>query len=39
MPYLHTPIEALSGVGPARKNAYHKMGIYSVEDYMYNLNN
>ena len=37
MPYLHTPIEALSGVGPARKNAYHKMGIYSVEDLLYHF--
>ncbi|MBP3665413.1 MAG: ATP-dependent DNA helicase RecG [Clostridia bacterium] len=32
MPYLHTPIEALSGVGPTRKAAYNKMGVYTVED-------
>ena len=32
MPYLHTPIEAISGVGAARKIAYNKMGIYTVED-------
>ena len=37
MPYLHTPIEALSGVGAARKTAYNKMGIYTVEDLLYHF--
>ena len=37
MPYLHTPIEALSGVGPTRKTAYNKMGIYTVEDLLYHF--
>ena len=27
MPYLHTPISALNGVGSARKAAYERMGI------------
>ena len=37
MPYLHTPIEALSGVGTARKTAYNKMGVYTVEDLLYHF--
>ncbi len=37
MPYLHTPIEALSGVGPTRKAAYNKMGVYTVEDLLYHF--
>ena len=37
MPYLHTPIEALSGVGPTRKTAYNRMGIYTVEDLLYHF--
>ncbi len=37
MPYLHTPIEALSGVGPTRKTAYNKMGIHTVEDLLYHF--
>ena len=37
MPYLHTPIEALGGVGPTRKTAYNKMGIYTVEDLLYHF--
>ena len=37
MPYLHTPIEALSGVGAARKTAYNRMGIYTVEDLLYHF--
>ncbi len=37
MPYLHTPIEALSGVGPTRKTAYGKMGILTVEDLLYHF--
>ena len=37
MPYLHTPIDALSGVGAARKTAYNKMGIYTVEDLLYHF--
>ena len=37
MPYLHTPIEALGGVGPARKTVYNKMGIYTVEDLLYHF--
>ncbi|MBR5124486.1 MAG: ATP-dependent DNA helicase RecG [Clostridia bacterium] len=37
MPYLHTPIEALSGVGSARKTAYNRMGIYTVEDLLYHF--
>ena len=27
MPYLHTPVSALPGVGSARKAAYERMGI------------
>ena len=37
MPYLHTPISALSGVGSARKAAYERMGIYTVEDLLYHF--
>ena len=37
MPYLHTPISALSGVGAARKAAYEKMGVYTVEDLLYHF--
>ena len=37
MPYLHTPIEALNGVGAARKTAYNKMGVYTVEDLLYHF--
>ena len=37
MPYLHTPIDALSGVGAARKTAYNKLGIYTVEDLLYHF--
>lgn len=37
MPYLHTPIEALTGVGNARKAAYNRMGIYTVEDLLYHF--
>ncbi len=35
--YLHTPIDALSGVGAARKAAYNRMGIYSVRDLLYHF--
>ena len=37
MPYLHTPIDALSGVGAARKTAYNKLGVYTVEDLLYHF--
>ena len=37
MPYLHTPIEALGGVGPARKAAYNRMGVHTVEDLLYHF--
>ena len=37
MPYLHTPISSLSGVGSARKAAYERMGIYTVEDLLYHF--
>ena len=37
MPYLHTPISALNGVGSARKTAYERMGIYTVEDLLYHF--
>ena len=37
MPYLHTPIDALTGVGAARKTAYRKLGIYTVEDLIYHF--
>ena len=37
MPYLHTPVEALPGVGAARKAAYRKLGIYTVEDLIYHF--
>ena len=37
MPYLHTPISALSGVGSARKTAYERLGIYTVEDLLYHF--
>lgn len=37
MPYLHTPIEALAGVGSARKEAYRKLGIHTVEDLLYHF--
>ena len=37
MPYLHTPVEALPGVGAARKTAYRKLGIYTVEDLIYHF--
>ena len=37
MPYLHTPIEALSGVGTARKAAYNRLGIHTVEDLLYHF--
>ena len=35
--YLHTPIDALSGVGAARKAAYNKMGIFTAEDLLYHF--
>ena len=37
MPYLHTPVSALAGVGAARKAAYERMGIYTVEDLLYHF--
>ena len=37
MPYLHTPISALSGVGATRKAAYGRMGIHTVEDLLYHF--
>ncbi len=37
MPYLHTPISALNGVGSARKAAYERLGIYTVEDLLYHF--
>ena len=37
MPYLHTPMSALSGVGSARKAAYERLGIYTVEDLLYHF--
>ncbi len=37
MPYLHTPISALPSVGSARKAAYERMGIYTVEDLLYHF--
>ena len=37
MAYLHTPISALAGVGAARKTAYNRMGIYTVEDLLYHF--
>ena len=37
MPYLHTPIEVLSGVGTARKAAYNRLGIHTVEDLLYHF--
>ena len=37
MPYLHTPVSALSGVGSARKTAYERLGIYTVEDLLYHF--
>ena len=37
MPYLHTPVSALSGVGSARKAAYERMGIYTAEDLLYHF--
>ncbi len=35
--YLHTPIDALPGVGAARKAAYNRMGIYTVRDLLYHF--
>ncbi len=35
--YLHTTIEALPGVGGARKAAYNRLGIYTVEDLLYHF--
>ncbi len=35
--YLHTPIDALSGVGSTRKAAYNRLGIYTVRDLIYHL--
>ena len=35
--YLHTPIDALSGVGAARKAAYNRMGIFTAEDLLYHF--
>ncbi len=35
--YLHTSIEALAGVGGARKAAYNRMGIYTAEDLLYHF--
>ncbi len=35
--YLHTGIEALPGVGSARKTAYNRLGIYTVEDLLYHF--
>ncbi|MBQ9151297.1 MAG: ATP-dependent DNA helicase RecG [Clostridia bacterium] len=37
MPYLHTPISALSGVGSARKADYERLGIHTVEDLLYHF--
>ena len=37
MPYLHTPVSALAGVGSARKAAYERLGIYTVEDLLYHF--
>ena len=37
MPYLHTPVSALAGVGAARKAAYERMGIDTVEDLLYHF--
>lgn len=37
VPYLHTPITALSGVGAARKAAYERMGVCTVEDLLYHF--
>ena len=37
MPYLHTPVSALPGVGSARKAAYERMGIHTVEDLLYHF--
>ena len=37
MPYLHTPVSALSGVGSARKAAYERLGIYTAEDLLYHF--
>ncbi len=33
--YLHTPIDALPGVGATRKAAYNRIGVYTVEDLLY----
>ena len=35
--YPHTPIDALPGVGAARREAYRRMGIDTVEDLLYHL--
>ncbi len=35
--YLHTPIDALSGVGAARKEAYNRMGIYMAQELLYHF--
>ncbi len=35
--YLHTPIDALSGVGAARKEAYNRMGIFTAQDLLYHF--
>ncbi len=35
--YLHTPIDALSGVGAARRVAYNRIGVYTVRDLLYHF--
>ncbi len=35
--YPHTPIDALPGVGAARKAAYNRMGIFTAEDLLYHF--
>ncbi len=35
--YLHTPIDALTGVGASRKEAYSRMGIYTTQELLYHF--
>ncbi len=35
--YPHTPIDALPGVGAARRAAYNRMGIFTAEDLLYHF--
>ncbi len=35
--YLHTSIDALSGVGPTRRAAYNRMGVFTVRDLLYHF--